>query len=109
MTEILKVREIEEETYTNVEYVMKLDGEEIGWASVMVSDTAYVERIDIAEDHRNCGYGTEFLRALSDEYGSVFAAPDNEDAQRLYDRLGYDVTNKDEWSYVDQGYGVYEI
>lgn len=109
MTEIIKANIIEEDSYTNIEYVMKLDGEEIGWSSVMDDGKAYVERIDIAEDHRNCGYGTEFINYLSREFGSVFLAPDNEDAQRLYDRLGYDVTEKDEWSYVDQGYGVYEI
>ena len=109
MTEIIKTNITEEDSYTNIEFVMKLDGEEIGWASVMDDGKAYVERIDIAEDHRNCGYGTEFINYLSREFGSVFLAPDNEDAQRLYDRLGYDVTGKDEWSYVDQGYGVYEI
>lgn len=110
MSEIKKVSTTEEETYAAIEYVMTVDGEEIGWASVMVDDNgAYCERIDIAEGHRNHGYGTELLKTLSDEFGSIYVAPDNEDAQRLYDRLGYDVSDKGDWCYVDQGFGVYEI
>ena len=109
-TDIKLTRTIDEGSYTAMEYVMTLDGEEIGWASLNVdSKSSYCERIDIDEAHRNHGHGTAFLKALSDEYGSIFLAPDNEDAQRLYDRLGYDVTDKGDWWAVDQGYGVYEI
>lgn len=110
MTDIKLTRTIDEGSYTSMEYVMLLDGQEIGWATMSVdSKSAYCERIDIAEAHRNQGHGTELLKALSEVYGSIFLAPDNEDAQRLYDRLGYDVTDKGDWWAVDQGYGVYEI
>lgn len=110
MTEIKRISTREEDTYTSIGYVMLLDGQEIGWASVQVdSSSAYCERIDIDEANRNHGFGTELLRSLSDEFGSIFVAPDNEDAQRLYDRLGYDVTDKGDWWAVDQGFGVYEI
>lgn len=110
MNEFKKIRETEEETYTSLQYAMIVDGVEIGWANILVDDNgAYCERIDIAEDRRNHGYGTAFLQALSSEFGSIFVAPDNEGAQRLYDRLGYDVSDKDDWCYVDQGFGVYEI
>ena len=110
MTEIKRISTSEEESYTSIEYVMLSDGQEIGWASVQAdSASAYCERIDIDEAWRNQGHGTAFLKALSDEHGSIFVAPDNEDAQRLYDRLGWDVSGKGDWWAVDQGYGVYEI
>lgn len=109
MTTIERTRSTDEGSYTAMAYVMKLDGQEIGWASLSVSENAYCERIDIDEAHRNQGYGTAFLRALASEFGSVFVAPDNEDAQRLYDRLGWDVSDKDDWWAIDQGFGVYEI
>ncbi len=110
MTEIKITREVDEGSYTSMEYVMLLDGKEIGWATLSVDrKSAYCERIDIDEAYRNQGHGTEMLKTLSDEFGSIFLAPDSEDSQRLYDRLGYDVTDKADWWAVDQGYGVYEI
>ena len=110
MTDIKLTRTIDEGSYNSMEYVMLLDGQEIGWASLNVdSKSAYCERIDIDEAYRNQGYGTAFLKALSNEYGSIFLAPDSEDSQRLYDRIGFDVTSDGDWWAVDQGYGVYEI
>lgn len=109
MTTIELTRSTDEGSYTSMAYVMTLDGKEIGWASLSVSENAYCERIDIDEAHRNQGHGTAFLRALASEHGSLFIAPDNEDAQRLYDRIGWDVSDKDDWWAVDQGFGVYEI
>lgn len=110
MTELKEIRRTEEEGY---EYIMLhiLHNEAmVGEVSVMISESgAYCERIDIDKEHRNQGIGTEALKLLSRKLGSVTVAPDNEDAQRLYERIGYDVTGKgDNWS-VDQGYGVYEI
>lgn len=110
MKEIKKVREIEEDSYTNILYTMVNDGREIGWASVMVdSKSAYCDRIDIEEASRNHGFGTEMLRYLSNEFGGIVVAPDNEDAKRLYERLGYDVTDKEDWWTIDQGFGVFAI
>lgn len=110
MIDIKRTRANEEASYTSMEYVMMLDGKEIGCASLIVdSESAYCERIDIDEAYRNQGHGTKLLKTLSSEFGSVFVAPDNEDAQRLYDRIGFDVTSEGDWWAVDQGYGVYEI
>ena len=110
MIDIKRTRANEESSYTAMEYVMTLDGKEIGWASLIVdSESAYCERIDIDEAYRNQGHGTKHLKTLSSEGGSVLVAPDNEDAQRLYDRIGFDVTSDGDWWAVNQGYGVYEI
>lgn len=80
------------------------------------NDTAYIERIDIDEEYRGQGIGTEVLTStFYDEcdYRAVIVAPDNEDAQRLYERIGneYRCYNDDEYDfgYNDQGYGVYVI
>ncbi len=106
--EIKKISTTEEDSYTYEMFSASVDGQEVGCASVMTDEkSTYVDRIDIYEAHRNHGFGTAFLMALSKLYGSVVLAPDNEDARRLYDRLGNDVS-KDYWM-VDQGYGVYEI
>ncbi|MGN0995701.1 MAG: GNAT family N-acetyltransferase [Candidatus Ventricola sp.] len=110
MTTIERTMSTDEGIYTSMSYVMTLDGQEIGWASLTVDEnSAYCDRIDIDEAHRNQGHGTALLRALSSEFGSIFVAPDNADAQRLYDRIGWDVSDKDDWWAVDQGFGVYEI
>lgn len=92
-------------------YTARVGGVEIGGASVIVYDDGdtYVERIDVDDGYRNHGYGTAMLKQLAAMYGIVYLAPDNDDARRLYARLGDDVTSKGSWSYVDQGYGVYAI
>lgn len=102
-------REIKEDSYTNQIFEIIENGAVVGGCSVMVDEnSAYCERIDIDEEYRNHGYGTAALRELSEMYGSVIVAPDNEDAQRLYGRLGFEYTG-DDADYIDQGYGVYEI
>lgn len=92
-------------------YRARVRGVEVGNASVIVYDDgdAYVERIDVDDGYRNRGYGTAMLKQLAAMYGDVYLAPDNDDARRLYARLGDDVTGKGSWGYVDQGYGVYAI
>jgi GNAT superfamily N-acetyltransferase len=106
--EIRKISTTEEDSYIYEVYAAYVDGQEVGSASVMTDEkSTYVDRIDIDEAHRNHGYGTAFLMALRGIYGGLVLAPDNEDARRLYDRLGTDVS-RDYWM-VDQGYGVYEI
>jgi ribosomal protein S18 acetylase RimI-like enzyme len=106
--EIKVTNRVQDETYETVAYEAILEGATIGYATVIVdSEYTYLERIDIEEEFRGQGYGTAFIRTLADEYGSIVAAPDNEGSQRLFDRLGYDVSDK--YWMVDQGYGVYEI
>lgn len=93
-----------------IQYAAIADGIEVGQASVLLGeDGAYCERIDIDEQYRNRGFGTAFLKALSEIHSDIYVAPDNADAQRLYDRLGYDVTDNGDWYMVDQGFGVYRI
>jgi GNAT superfamily N-acetyltransferase len=106
--EIKVVERYQEATYEFVMYEAVIDGVTIGYANVYTNDSwTYLERIDIEEEYRGQGYGTAFINHLVTEYGSIVAAPDNEDSQRLFERLGRDVSDK-HW-YVDQGYGVYEI
>ncbi len=80
------------------------------------NNVCYIERIDIDEEYRGQGIGTEVLKnTLYSEYGfySVVVAPDNEDAKRLYERIGseYGFISGCEcdFGYNDQGYGVYVI
>lgn len=83
----------------------------IGAVSVIEydSDETYIERIDVDEEFRNRGYGTETLNELSAIYGEFYITPDNEDAQRLYARLGNEIDSDNEFSYFDEGYGVFVI
>ena len=92
-------------------YSARVGAVEVGSASVILYDDgdAYIERIDVDDGYRNRGYGTAMLKQLAAEYGNVYLAPDNEDARRLYARLGDDVTSVGAWGYVDQGFGVYAI
>lgn len=80
------------------------------------NDICYVERIDIDEQYRGHGIGTEVLTStLWNEcgYRYVVVAPDNEDARRLYERIGEEyefIPGCDQdFDYNDQGYGVYVI
>ena len=103
----------EEDTYTNSAYEAVVDDTVVGFAETVTDENStYVERVDIKEEYRNQGFGTAFLKAISAEYGSIFLAPDNADAQRLYERIGCEMNERDYdkfGCYIDQGYGVYEI
>ena len=94
MNELVLVGTYDEDSYKNEMYEYVVDGKTVGSASVMAGETAYVERIDIEEEYRNHGYGTAFLRELSDAYGFIYLAPDNADAQRLYERIGQEWREK---------------
>lgn len=74
----------------------------------MADDTAYCERIDIDEEYRNNGYGTSALNELSEMFDGITVAPDNEDAKRLYERIGCE-SRYENADYIDQGFGVYDI
>lgn len=107
--EIKKIREIEEENYVSLSYDILKEGTSVGGATVM-SDSGYTycDRIDIDENFRNLGIGTAALQLLSEEFGGLVVAPDNENARRLYDRIGCEWNGEDA-PYIDQGFGVYEI
>lgn len=103
-------------TYTvdgGVEHMItaRVGGVDVGGASVIVygNGDAYIERVDVDDGYRNRGYGTAMLKQLAARYGAVYLAPDNDDARRLYARLGDDVTARGSWGYVNQGFGVYAI
>lgn len=94
-----------------VDYTILTDQMQVGDITVFELESGYThcDSIEIYEPHRNQGYGTEALEALADIYSAYTITPDNEDAQRLYGRLGSeDLSNPDAY-YTDQGYGVYEI
>lgn len=112
MTELKLMKTTEEDSYNAYEFDILVDGVKVGAADVMAEDEddehAYVERIDIFAEYQNNGFGTDALRQLSDKWFGVEIAPDNEDAQRLYERLGEESSWEDA-DYIDQGYGVYRI
>lgn len=109
MINIIVTNEYAEDSYTNISIDIEANGEIVGCASLMVDgDGAYCDRIDIFDGHRNKGYGTAALLELSDMYDGIMVAPDNADAQRLYERIGRESCYENA-EYIDQGYGVYAI
>lgn len=52
---------------------------------------AYIKSIDIDESYRNQGRGAKVLKDLANLYGTIFICPDNENAARLYKRIGEEV------------------
>lgn len=90
--------------------IVSLNGVDICWASILTggSEPAYVERIDVDEAYRDKGVGTWTLRELAKHYDDIIIAADNADANRLYERLGFEYSG-DSAAYIDQGYGVWLI
>ena len=92
-----------------------VDGEVIGGGSMVEDEEGgkpYLERLDIDEEYRGKGYGTQVLHALRKVFGSYFLAPDNADAQRLYRRVADQLSNADYVRFgfaIDLGFGVYEM
>lgn len=118
MTKEIMMREhFYEEEYDRKGYEIVADGTVVGTIEIIDNfnednDICYVERIDIDEAHRNQGIGTRVLTdVLREELGyyEVVVAPDNSDAQRLYERIGTGGYSKYDLDYMDQGYGVYSI
>lgn len=103
-------RQMDEEEYETIGYDIMMDGEKAGVIGMMVEEdtTPYCELIEVNEDKRNCGIGTQALQMLAEIFGEFDLAPDNEDARRLYERLGEEVEGGDN-DYADQGYGIYRI
>ena len=107
MVTLQKTSECSEETYITIQYDIKLNDITIGYISLMTDEkSTYMERIDIAEEYQNKGYGTQAITELKSIYSNIFTAPDNVDAQRLYNRLGNVSYQHNE---VDQGYGEYTL
>ena len=79
--------------------------------------SAYLERIDVDDGFRGQGIGTSAIREILGDFDCLYASPDNEDAARLYARLGTKIVGEDVEGaapleclyYLDQGFGVYEV
>lgn len=98
-----------EDGYTSETRNIMVNAEKVGFVNLMIDEEyTYCECIAICEEHRNKGIGTQVLEELSSEFCGIVVAPDNEDARRLYERLGREWVHEDA-GYIDQGFGVYEI
>jgi len=86
------------------------DGVKVGFMMVQSWDdgSALIERIDIDEEFQGQGFGTQAIEETASRFDRCFIVPDNEHAQRLYERLGSE-TSEDPWGYLDQGFGVYRV
>lgn len=110
MTNLSYIRHSESET--GAFFDILINGKEVGYAEITPAN--YVADITIYEEHRGQGIGTAALQRLSKDLGTLYLAPDNEGAERLYARIGSVVADNSHiynlWGWgVDQGYGLYEI
>ena len=100
-----------EGTWETIKHEIMVDGTKVGSAYTM-TDTeddsmTYLESIDIDENFRNHGYGTQAIKELVEKYRHIYLAPTDENNRRLYERLGKEMES--DVPEVDQGFGVYEI
>lgn len=73
------------------EYDILLNGKKIGFVEAFKS-LHYIQSIGIDEDYRNNGYGTQVLKWFANTQDCVYICPDNGDAERLYERLGDEIS-----------------
>lgn len=119
MKQIAKIAEniINEETDELVArwYNIKIydDDQEVGYAELFVSydedgdeKSAYINSIEIYEQYRNHGFGTAALKEIAAEHGGIYICPDNEDAERLYARIGEETSAPDELEAEMDNWGV---
>lgn len=92
------------------------DGQVVGDVEVVTDydqdeedSIAYIERIDVYEEYRGKGIGTEVITLISNAHAFAVLAPDNERARSLYERLGEDFSSDEVYGYCDQGFGVYRV
>lgn len=115
MTLVEKKRRADEDILAEtVIYTIEVEGEAVGELDVVISqnsDNIYLENLDIDEEHRNQGYGTQAIKLVAGMFWRVYIAPTNEDNARLYARLGEDASGSisDSEMEVDQGHGVYVL
>lgn len=97
---------------TRYNYDLKIGNTKVGDMTLDVyddGDTAVIDRIDIDTQYRNQGFGTRFIKDIANKYFETYIVPDNENARRLYARLGDDSNIRSPYDYLDQGYGVFKI
>jgi len=119
MTTTIKTTKTEIHRFgTTVFFDILADGKRVGEATLIKyykdGDTEYtrLEPIDIDEAHRGKGFRTATIKTMNRLYGRIVAAPDSEDSQRLYERIGklvVDTTGDKEECYLCVGFGVYEF
>lgn len=76
------------------------------------TEYTHLEHICIYEGSRGKGHGSAAIEAMRKTFGRIVAAPDSEDSQRLYERLGelvVDTRGDMDETYLCVGFGVYEI
>lgn len=90
-----------------------LNGIKIGFAELFISydedgekENAYCKSIEIYKNYRNNGYGTKVLKTLANENGGIYICPDNDDAERLYKRLGEETDAPQEFSSEIDNWGI---
>lgn len=112
--ELKEAKRYEDEGYCIgeiVDYIILANDTQVGEITILELENGYThcDSILVYESYRNQGLGTEALEILAEMYGCYTITPNNEDAQRLYERLGSEDLSNPEAYYTDQGYGVYEI
>lgn len=104
------------ENWVTYENKIIVDEQVIGKAYTMVEfdedgdkeEQVYLEDIDIDEEFRNQGHGTQAIQTLAEENDFLYFAPTDENNQRLYERIASDMEEEmSDVPEVDQGYGVY--
>lgn len=88
---------------------IEVDGQTVGYVEFTdTDDDIIISNILVKDEFRNQGIGTAVLKQMISEYYSVTLAPDNEDAKRLYERLGFEEVTSDAPE-IEQGFGVWTI
>lgn len=112
---------------TKATYTLKHTDEEIGleYYDIILKGTKIgdfefapkqncVTWIGIDEEYQGKGIGTQILRTISNDFGTIYLAPMDEDNEKLYKRIGSQVDEGskvyNDWGFGhDQGFGLYEI
>ena len=87
---------------TNKVFDILENGIVVGGLSICIYDDdeepgTLIDYINVDEQYRNRGYGSRAIMEIADQYGPCYLAPDNEDARRLYERLGEEDLEDDGW------------
>lgn len=83
-------------------------GEIVGKVNVLEYDTGeiHVDRIDVDAEHRGQRIETQ---VLTENFSGAYVVPDNARAAALYERIGSEIRVNDEFSALDEGFGVFTI
>ena len=108
MMQLIETARQEADFGETIAYDISADGIKVGTMSVYdYTEALLIERIDINKGYRNHGYGADAVYEVSKGHDYIYAAPDNSDSKRFFARYGEEVNADSDWTYLDQGYGVY--